>query len=96
MATYEFRCTDDGVFDVVAPMGKAGQRQACPTCGHDSARVFAAPMLGLADRRIVAALDRADKTRDEPDVVTSLPASGARKRTRTAPPNPALNRLPRP
>jgi len=53
-------------------------------------------MLGLADRRLVGALDRAEKSRDEPEVVTSLPPSGGRRRQRAAPPNPALSRLPRP
>lgn len=96
MATYGFRCREDGEFDVEAPMGSAGSVAACPSCGHDGARVFSAPMLALADRRLVASIDRADKSRDEPDVVTSLPPSGRRRTQRTAPPNPAFNRLPRP
>lgn len=58
--------------------------------------MFSAPMLALADRRLVGALDRAEKSRDEPEVVTSLPSSGHRRTQRSAPSNPALERLPRP
>ena len=96
MASYEFRCDDDGLFDVQAPMGSAGSVAACPACGSDGARVFSVPMLALADRRLVAAIDRADKSREEPEVVTALPPSGRRPTRRAAPPNPALKRLPRP
>ena len=96
MTTYEFRCRDDGLFDVEAPMGSAGSVASCPACGGDGARVFSAPMLALADRRLVAAIDRADKSRDEPEVVTSLPPSGRRRTQRTVSPEPALKRLPRP
>jgi hypothetical protein len=45
-------------------------------------------------RALVAAIDHAEKTRDEPDVVTSLPP--ARKRTPVLPLTPTLKRLPRP
>ena len=47
-------------------------------------------------RALVAALDHEDKTRESPDVVTSLPPAPARKRTPMAPLTPALMRLPRP
>jgi hypothetical protein len=46
------------------------------------------------DRREL--LDHAEKTRDEPDIVTSLPPTGARKRTPVLPLTPTLRRLPRP
>jgi putative FmdB family regulatory protein len=94
MATYEYRCLEDGVFEVVAPMGSVGKQACCPSCGRDGQRVFSAPMLALADRRLVAAIDRSERSRDQPEVVTQLPPS--KRRQRVAPPNPALRRLPRP
>jgi hypothetical protein len=45
---------------------------------------------------VVAAIDRTEKTRDEPEVVSSLPRRHPSKRTPIAPANPALRRLPRP
>jgi hypothetical protein len=53
-------------------------------------------MLSSGRRDLVAAIDHAEKTRDAPDVVTSLPPSGARRRTPTVPLTPTLARLPRP
>jgi hypothetical protein len=53
-------------------------------------------MVSFAPRALVAALDREEKSRYEPDVVTSLPRSGNRKATPMAPMTPALARLPRP
>jgi putative FmdB family regulatory protein len=94
MATYEYRCAEDGLFEVVAPMGDAGDRVRCPSCDRPGTRVFSAPMLALADRRRVAAIDRSERSRERPEVVTQLPPST--RRPRVAPPNPALRRLPRP
>jgi hypothetical protein len=44
----------------------------------------------------VAALDHEEKTRHEPDIVTSLPPASPRKRTPVLPLTPTLRRLPRP
>ena len=74
MAIYEYRCERDGAFDLVAPMGTAPATAACPECAGSSARVFTNPMLGtFAPRELVAALDRQERTRHEPEVVSSLP-----------------------
>jgi hypothetical protein len=59
-------------------------------------RVFTAPMLSLASRVAMTAIDRCESTADTPAVVTELPPTGARRRTPKAPLNPALMRLPRP
>ena len=60
-------------------------------------RVFTNPMVkSSVPRALVAALDHEEKTRYEPDVVTSIPASGNRKPTPMAPLTPQLARLPRP
>jgi putative FmdB family regulatory protein len=96
MATYQYRCVQDGVFDVSRPMGTAAPQWRCPICNSEAARVFSAPMLSLASRGLVAAIDRTEKTRDEPDVVSALPPRRARTRSPMATRNPALQRLPRP
>ena len=96
MAIYEYRCSHDGGFDVARPLGTAPPSMACPCCGEEAQRVFSKPMLRSAPRALVTAINHAEKTRHEPDVVTSLPRGGARRRTPVLPLTPQLRRLPRP
>jgi putative FmdB family regulatory protein len=96
MAIYEYRCDEDGAVEVMRPLGTAPASITCVVCGREAGRVFSAPMLSSGRRDLVAAIDHAEKTRDAPDVVTSLPPSGARRRTPTVPLTPTLARLPRP
>ncbi|QRP47860.1 FmdB family zinc ribbon protein [Amycolatopsis sp. FDAARGOS 1241] len=96
MATYQYRCDQDGVFEVRLPMGAATPRWTCPECGGEAARSYSAPMLALAPRELVTEIDRAEKTRDEPAVVTAVPPAHGRTRRPATASNPALQRLPRP
>lgn len=96
MAIYEYRCEQDGAFEVVRPIGTAPASVACPECASESDRVFTNPMVSFAPRALIAALDHEQKTRYEPDVVTSLPRSGARNPTPVLQMTPTLARLPRP
>jgi putative FmdB family regulatory protein len=96
MAIYEFRCDHDGPFEVIRPLGSAPESTACPVCAGEAGRVYSTPMISLAPRALVAALDHEEKTRHEPDIVTSLPPAGARKRTPVLPLTPTVRRLPRP
>lgn len=96
MATYEYRCIQDGVFELRQPMGTAEPKRRCPTCDGDAMRVFSAPRLSVGSRELVAAIDRTEKTRDEPEVVSALPPRRAGTRRPMAARNPALRRLPRP
>jgi putative FmdB family regulatory protein len=96
MALYEYRCEHDGAFDVARPIGTAPASVACPECAGEAVRVFSNPMVSFAPRELVAALDHEVKTRYEPDVVTSLPAKGARRATPMATLTPQLAKLPRP
>lgn len=106
MATYTYRCTSlmgeagteasgCGVFDVRAPIGRAASTTTCPSCGRDAVRVFSPPMISRAHPGALSAIERAERSRTDPEVVTALPGRPGRAR-RTAPPNPALRRLPRP
>jgi putative FmdB family regulatory protein len=96
MALYEYRCERDGAFEIVRPLGTAPASSACPVCSDDARRVFTSPMLVTQPRELVAAIDHAEMTRESPDIVTSLPPAGARRRTPMAPLTPGLMRLPRP
>jgi putative FmdB family regulatory protein len=96
MAMYAYRCVRDGDFDVSRPMGTAAPKTQCPVCNNEAPRVFRAPMLSLAPRALVAAIDGAEKTGDEPEVVSMVPPRAVRTRIPMAAQNPALRRLPRP
>lgn len=97
MATYEYRCEQHGVFDLMRPLGTAPALHSCPVCGNEARRVISAPMLRTGSRSAwTAAIEHADKSRYEPEVVSSLPAAGARRRTRVLPLTPTLRGLPRP
>ncbi|WP_346621786.1 zinc ribbon domain-containing protein [Blastococcus montanus] len=95
MALYLYRCDEHGISERSLPMGMAERQVACPSCGSPAARVFTAPRLSLGDPARRALIDRTERTRDEPAVVSS---PGPRPARRAAPvaTNPALRRLPRP
>jgi putative FmdB family regulatory protein len=96
MALYEYRCERDGAFEIRFALGTAATSTACPVCSDGAPRVFSSPMLLTQPRELVAAIDHAEKTRESPDVVTSLPHAPPRRRTPMAPLTPALRRRPRP
>ena len=98
MTTYEYRCDSDGVLlEVRFPLGTAPESIICERCGAQARRVFSKPMLLSSRRDLVTMLEHAEKTRSDPDVVTSPPSAGARKRrTPVLPLTPTLRRLPRP
>ena len=43
--------------------------------------MFSKPMLSFSNPALVAAIENSEKSRDEPEVVTSLPPRPAHKRT---------------
>ncbi|MEZ5078011.1 MAG: zinc ribbon domain-containing protein [Solirubrobacterales bacterium] len=97
VTTYEYRCDGDGVsFDMEFALGTAPESVTCERCGGEARRVFSKPMLSSSRGDLRAMIEHAEKTRTDPDVVTSLPAASARKRTPVLPLTPTLKRLPRP
>lgn len=97
MAVYEYRCDQDGVFEIMRPLGTAPAAVACPVCNREAPRIVSAPMILSTGRSAwSSAIERAEKTRYEPEVVTSVPAAGAKRRTRVVPLTPTLAGLPRP
>lgn len=97
MVIHEFCCPEHGVFERMLPLGALASQTQCPQCGADALRQMSAPRVVRSSRaQWASAVERAEKSRHEPEVVTSVPSSGARRRIRQAPMTPALQRLPRP
>ena len=97
MAIYEYRCEADGTFELTMPIGSAPASVACPTCANEAGRVYSTPMVAsFAPRELYAALEHQEKTKTEPDVVTSLPRRPVHQRTPMAPLTATLKKLPRP
>ncbi len=97
MALYEYRCEAHGSFDIQRPIGTAPDAVACTACGAASRRVISAPMVMTSSRSAwSAAMAHAEKSRYEPEVVSSLPSAGPGRRITTAQMTPALRSLPRP
>lgn len=96
MVLYQYRCAQDGCFDVFRPLGTAPEVIECEACGGTATRVFTPPMLPHPRQDVVSAIEHAEKSAHEPEVVTSLPTTGRRKVQPMAPLTPSLMRLPRP
>lgn len=94
MALYRYRCGTHGPLDVSRPIGTAATLETCPVCREPSPRVFTSPMIGRTPRGVTSAMDQAEKSADQPDVVRSVPG-GAGPVSRVAG-NPAWASLPRP
>ncbi len=95
MAIYVYRCDTDGVTERSLPIGTARQTTTCLICGGSAMRVFTPPRLSLGDATRRALIDRTERTRDEPEIVSS-PGPRPVGRIPAAAANPALRRLPRP
>jgi len=94
VATYEYRCDQHGSFDVRRPMQQASDPVPCAVCGSDAGRIFSPPRLTRTPPGLSAARDRAERSREAPDVVAAVPPGPARaSRVST---HPRHARLPRP
>jgi putative FmdB family regulatory protein len=82
MATYEFRCPDCSVFEVVVPMSAVRPTHPCPGCGAASARVFTAPALARTPAGVHRAMATAEASGEAPQVVRSIPAGAPPPRSR--------------
>lgn len=93
MAIYEYHCTRCGRFETHRPMGAAPRMCACAHCGEPAPRSYSVPHLNRTPKPLAAALTRAEKSRDEPEVVTTLPPKRRNLRPRVE--DPRLKQLPR-
>jgi hypothetical protein len=85
MAIYGYRCPRDGAIEATWPLGTAPDAVTCSICGGKARRVFSSPMLSFSSperhaRR--AAIERGEKSRTEPEVVTHLPPRRRSPRSR--------------
>lgn len=94
MATFLYRCNADGILEMRWPVGTAPSQVRCPACAEDARRVYTAPLVSSGSSSAMALIDRTERTRDEPAVVTGLPARDRAQRRSAM--NPAWQRLPRP
>lgn len=97
MAIYEYQCAQHDRFELHLPMGTATASVRCPDCGSESRRMPSAPRIVTRGHGAwTAAIDRADKSRYEPEVVSRLPSTGMRRPATVLPLTPVLRGLPRP
>jgi len=95
MPIYEFRCPADGPFEVYRPMGTAPDSIPCAACGKPAMRVMSLPVLRRGPHSaVIAAMDRAERSAHEPDVVSAPPRRDGMA-TRALKVTPELMRLPR-
>ncbi|MFF4487124.1 FmdB family zinc ribbon protein [Streptomyces sp. NPDC001544] len=92
MATYEYSCGRCGSFDLKLPIGTAPTQSSCPRCKDAARRVYSSPALASTPPAVAALRGREERSRENPEVVTRIPAGNA-KPSRA---HPALARLPRP
>ena len=76
MPNYDFVCEDCGPFEQQRPLAEASDQMACPSCGRESRRVYAMPNTRRMPAALSSAMDRADKSAHEPEVVRR-PMGGA-------------------
>ncbi len=93
MATYSYRCREHGEFDARLPLGAAPGSRACPVCDTPAPRRWSGVAL-LGQGPATTLIDRCERSRTEPEVVTSIPARARTARQPVA--SAAAHRLPRP
>ena len=92
MATYEYRCFQCGVIERAVTSGGASV-VTCSTCGREARRVYSPSMVYRTAKPVARSLEREQKSRDEPEVVTQVPLSSrqppaASEHPKDRPPNP--------
>lgn len=95
MATYQFKCDEHGGIETEVAIGTAPATLSCPHCGQQAHRVFCAPMLSRLSRTVTTAFESAERSGDEPDVVTSVPPHTGRPAQQRYTHNPTHRRLPK-
>ncbi len=95
MATYQYRCNDHGTSETTVALGHAPPTWPCPVCGRDGRRVYS-PVTLARGGAYADAIERTERTRDRPALVTRLPETAHWRSQPVAPSTPALHRLPRP
>lgn len=69
MPIYEFICESCGPFERRRPFAEAGDPMACPACRSEAGRVYSVPNTRKMPTALSGAINRAEKSAHEPDVV---------------------------
>ncbi len=78
MPIYEFLCESCGPFEERRSMDEARDATVCPGCGNEARRVYSTPNTNRVPAGLSKAMDRAEKSAHEPEVVRR-PAGGGSK-----------------
>jgi putative FmdB family regulatory protein len=74
---YDFACEDCGPFEQRRSFTESGAPAACPCCGREARRVYSMPNTRRMPTALSGAMDRAEKSGHEPEVVQRPAAGGA-------------------
>lgn len=73
MPAYDFVCDECGPFEERRSFAEAGEPMTCPSCGREARRVYSAPHTRRMPAALSGAMDRAEKSTHEPEVVRRTP-----------------------
>lgn len=73
---YDFICENCGPFELRRSFAEAGEQAVCPSCEEEAKRVYSMPNTRSMSTGLSKAMNRAEKSAHEPEVV-SRPAGGA-------------------
>jgi putative FmdB family regulatory protein len=74
---YEFTCEGCGPFEERRSLDEPREAAACPRCRAEARRVYSVPGVRRTDAGLSRAMDRAEKSAHEPEVVRRPVGSGA-------------------
>jgi putative FmdB family regulatory protein len=68
MPTYEYQCTEHGLFEAERPMQRSKEAHECPACEAPARRVLSATRTTLVPRASAIARDRNEKSQHAPEL----------------------------
>ncbi|HLL57303.1 MAG TPA: zinc ribbon domain-containing protein [Rubrobacteraceae bacterium] len=77
MAIYDFVCEDCGSFEQRRSFAESGAPAACPSCGREARRVYSMPNTRRMPDALSGAMNRAEKSAHEPEVIQRPAGGGA-------------------
>lgn len=97
MAIFEYKCNQDGLISIHCHIGTAPKFIVCSLCGSEATRVLSVPMItGKAPKGYGEAIALAEKSRFEPEVVSSIPSRNKPRYSPKVLQNSTLRNLPKP
>jgi putative FmdB family regulatory protein len=80
MPIYEYECPEHGVFEQQRKVAESTAAGECGQCLQASPRIVSAPSLGRMERSQVRAIERNEKSRHEPTIVSRQPKAASEAR----------------